>query len=97
MKLTETQIRQIINQELKNVIYENQINPLHQQVKSHIKELASLATKVGQDQTLSMDLPNVTKEFIQKFKSQQGADPMVYILGAASAWMQLYASDADRE
>ena len=54
MKLTETQIRQIINQELKNVINENQINPLHQQVKSHIKELASLATKAGQDQTLSM-------------------------------------------
>jgi hypothetical protein len=97
MKLTETQIRQIINQELKNVINENQINPLHQQVKSHIKELASLATKAGQDQTLSMDLPNVTKEFIQKFKSQQGAVPMVYVLAAASAWYSLYASDADRE
>ncbi len=97
MKLTEAQIRQIINQELKNVINENQINPLHQQVKSHIKELASLAKKANQDEILSIDLPNVTQEFIQKFKSQQGAVPMVYVLAAASAWYSLYASDADRE
>jgi uncharacterized membrane-anchored protein YhcB (DUF1043 family) len=97
MKLTEAQIRQIINQELKNVINENQINPLHQEVESHIKELASLAKKAGKDQTLSMDLPNVTMEFIQKYKSQESADPMVYILAAASAWYSLYASDAARE
>ena len=44
-----------------------------------------------------MGLPGVTKEFIQKFKSQQGEDPMIYVLAAASAWFSLYASDTDRE
>lgn len=96
-KLSESQIRQMISQELKNVLNENEVNPLHQQVKSHIKELASLAVKAGQDQTLGMGLPSVTKEFIQKFKSQQGEDPMIYVLAAASAWFSLYASDTDRE
>lgn len=95
-KLTESQIRQVIKEELKNLINENQVNTLHQQVKSHIKELGSLAKEAGQDQALGLDLPNLTKEFVNKFKSSDQIDPMAYVLAAASAWLSLYASDTDR-
>jgi|LakMenE18May11ns_1017448.scaffolds.fasta_scaffold9804463_3 hypothetical protein len=94
MKLTENQLRNVIREELKKIILENEKTEVALKIKTHILSISQLYNEAAKSY-LFLDLGKLHREFIDKFKSSDQADPMAYVLASAKAWADLYASDAD--
>jgi hypothetical protein len=96
-RLTESYLRKIIREEANKIVSEQEGNNFNSSFTQAVKQMAGLYDQANQNPNIGMDLGKVEREFINKFKSSDQADPAAYVIGAAKAWLSLYASDVDRK
>ena len=108
MKLTESQLRTIIKNELKNIIKENEAQPeqqnsgLSDQVQTLFKQIQSLDSKVKADKELGAEYPGLVKRFFDYYMSGNSRslnldkveNTVIVPLAAVAGWMMMHGKNS---
>jgi hypothetical protein len=78
MKITESQLRNIIKQEVSKIIKENEAQPeqqnsgLDDQIQTLFKQIESLDSKIKAHKEYGMEYPKLVQQFVQHYRSGGG-------------------------